>query len=51
MRSNYGVSEYEYDEMFAAQEGRCKICGTHASNTTGRGKRLQVDHKHSNPAR
>lgn len=45
--SNYGVSREEYEAMFEAQGGCCAICGIHASDTTGRGKRLQVDHKHA----
>lgn len=47
VRSNYGVSQAEYEAMFAAQGGCCAICGAYVAKTTGRGKRLQVDHKHS----
>jgi hypothetical protein len=44
VRRNYRLDERGYEELFIAQDGRCAICGTHASETTGRGKRLQVDH-------
>lgn len=33
--------------MYEAQEGRCAVCGTSASETSGKGKRLQVDHCHT----
>ena len=38
----YGITEERYQELFAAQEGRCAICG----NKPGRYKGLAVDHDH-----
>lgn len=41
--SNYGLTTEQYDQMLAAQQGKCAICGG-----TGRGKKrdLAVDHCH-----
>ena len=44
---NYKLGAGQYDRMLEAQDGRCAICSTRASNTSGRGKRLQVDHCHA----
>ena len=38
---NYGITIEEYDNMFAAQNGICAICGKPQN-----GKRLFVDHNH-----
>lgn len=40
-RRQYGITIEQYDELFKAQEGRCKIC----SQTVA--ERLCVDHCHS----
>jgi hypothetical protein len=37
----YGITEEDFDRMFAQQEGRCGLCGASGP------KRLQVDHNHS----
>lgn len=47
VKKNYGLSPEEYRAMYEAQEGRCAICETPASETAGKGKRLQVDHCHA----
>ena len=47
VRKTYGLSAKEYQAMYESQNGRCAICGTHASQTTGKGQRLQVDHDHA----
>ena len=41
----YGLSMDDYDAMFSEQQGCCAICGRHQSDL---GKRLHVDHNHSN---
>lgn len=37
----YGLTEAEYDSLFAAQDGRCAICGG------VRRQKLSVDHRHA----
>lgn len=37
----YGISGEQYDELFAAQRGRCFICGRKST------RRLAVDHDHA----
>lgn len=37
----YGLTEAEYDSLFAAQDGRCAICGG------TRKQKLSVDHRHA----
>ena len=44
LRDNQGITQKQYDDMHEAQNGCCKICGTNKS--TGRGKKLEVDHCH-----
>lgn len=44
LRKNYGITIEQYDAMYAAQGGRCKICATSAPR--GRGG-FHVDHCHS----
>lgn len=43
LKSNYGITIDQYNEMFNSQQGKCAICGTHQSNLS---KRLSVDHDH-----
>lgn len=43
-RANYGITLTTYNEMFAAQQGCCYICGDHQSQVK---KRLSVDHNHT----
>jgi hypothetical protein len=43
LRATYGISEAEYAEMLAKQNGGCAICG--GKNPSG--KKLAVDHCHS----
>lgn len=43
-KSNYGISLEDYNILFEAQEGRCKICLKHQTEIKGR---LHVDHRHS----
>lgn len=44
LKKNYGISVEDYNAMFIAQEGRCKICKRHQTELK---KNLHVDHKHS----
>ncbi len=39
----YGITLDDYNKMFAEQEGKCSICGTHQCAT---GRALAVDHDH-----
>jgi len=41
LKSRYGISTFEYNEMLLQQEGRCKICGKTSDKT------LHIDHNHS----
>lgn len=38
---NFGVTPDDYSQMFAEQDGRCKICGRHQSELE---RELHVDH-------
>jgi len=40
----YGITLEEYNQMFAEQDGCCKICKRHQSEFKGR---LNIDHCHS----
>jgi len=40
----YGITENDYNEMFASQGGCCAICGKHQQDES---RRLAVDHNHS----
>lgn len=42
LRSNYGLTVDEYDQLLEAQGGGCAICGGQSG-----GKHLAVDHDHS----
>jgi hypothetical protein len=42
LKSAYGISLKEYNDLFAFQNGKCAICPS-----TGDSKRLCVDHDHS----
>jgi hypothetical protein len=44
LRSKYGFGEEEYNAMLHTHGGLCAICGK--PPTTGRGKKLHVDHDH-----
>jgi len=39
----YGITLDDYNKMFAEQDGKCFICGTHVCST---GRALAVDHDH-----
>lgn len=41
--TTYRMNEHEYNVLFEAQEGKCKICGKHQSVLE---RRLAVDHNH-----
>ena len=43
LRSDYGISLADYDEMLEAQDNGCAICG---KTEAEEGKRLAVDHNH-----
>jgi hypothetical protein len=43
LKSKYGITLAEYDAMFAAQNGSCKICGVHQLELK---RTLAVDHCH-----
>lgn len=45
LKRNFGITAAEYDRMYAAQGGVCKICGCHQ-----RYQRLAVDHNHKTSA-
>jgi hypothetical protein len=44
LKRQYGMSPQDYDALFAAQGGRCAICGT--DKLTGRWSVFAVDHCH-----
>jgi hypothetical protein len=44
LKSRYGITFEEYNEMFNKQNGCCAICGTHQQNLK---KKLYVDHDHA----
>lgn len=49
LRTIYGISQAEYDEMAAAQDHRCAVCRkpeTAKSNRTESVRKLSVDHCH-----
>jgi len=43
LRRHYGITEQDYADLLAAQEGVCAICGKECAT----GKRLAVDHNHA----
>lgn len=43
LKSRYGISKEEYEELVAAQNGVCAIC----ANPCKTGQRLVVDHNHT----
>ena len=44
LKAKYGITAKDYDDMFALQEGRCKICSADQSELK---RILCVDHCHS----
>lgn len=44
LKTRYGLTVKDYDDMFAAQGGICAICGT--DQPGGRAGRFHVDHCH-----
>jgi hypothetical protein len=44
LKSQFGMTLEDYDNMFVAQEGRCKCCGTSQQDLK---RKLSVDHCHS----
>lgn len=42
LRRTHGITQADYDAMFQAQKGRCKICGRRPA----KGKSLHIDHDH-----
>ena len=44
LSSNYNLTVEQFDEMVAAQENKCAICGTPGTETAH--KKLYVDHCH-----
>lgn len=44
LKSKYGITLEDYDQMFIKQDGRCKICGIHAEHTH---RGLHIDHCHT----
>lgn len=46
LKSTYGITSEQYDEMLKKQKGLCRICG--GVNKSGR--RLHIDHDHSTGA-
>jgi hypothetical protein len=45
IKTTYGITLEDYNRMFAEQNGKCCICGIHASELKGP---LQIDHIHAN---
>lgn len=45
VKSSYGITQDQYEEMLAAQSGRCAICGT--DKPVGPGGVFVVDHSHA----
>ena len=48
LREKHNLTPQAYDQMLAAQDGRCAVCG-HRETARGRGgtpRRLAVDHDH-----
>lgn len=43
LKSVYGITPKEYNDLFIAQEGRCAICGRHQSEFL---RNFAVDHNH-----
>ena len=43
LKNTYGITPDDYNDMFAAQNGCCKICGKHQQEFK---KALCVDHNH-----
>lgn len=46
-RDSYNITSSRYEEMWEAQEGRCKICGEYKELDGKGADRLHVDHSHS----
>ena len=44
LKSNYGITEEEYDKLLKAQDNKCAICGKTEENS---GRKLSVDHCHT----
>jgi hypothetical protein len=44
LKTKYGLTPEEFDVMLAAQEGKCRVCGT--DKPMGQGQVFQVDHDH-----
>ena len=44
LRSRYGITLEQYQQMFNNQNGKCAICGVHQVNLT---RKLAVDHCHT----
>ena len=43
LKSAYGITIEQYNQMYKEQEGRCKICGVHQAECK---KAFAVDHNH-----
>lgn len=41
LKKNYGIGQAEYEQMFEAQNGVCKIC------SKGDSRKLSIDHNHT----
>jgi hypothetical protein len=44
LRDRYGMTVAGYDELLAAQRGRCAVCGT--TDPGGHWSRFHIDHDH-----
>lgn len=47
LKTKYGITPDQFEEMNAAQEGLCKICKQHPQASDPRKTRLCVDHCHT----
>lgn len=44
LKAKYGLTIFDYNQMFSTQEGRCDLCEIHQSELKSK---LCVDHNHS----
>jgi len=47
LKKNYGITQQQYDDMFVAQGGVCRICETRNGISAKKEKALAVDHDHA----
>jgi hypothetical protein len=45
LKSRYGITPEDYEEMLSEQKGKCAICNRHGQSS-GNKRRLDIDHCH-----